>query len=257
MPPIPGKREKRIVGTSLKMYFDLPSTLSYIDKVAALSAAAEGANVDLFVIPDFVTLLAAKEKLANSSVMLGAQDTYSEDKGAYTGEVSPLTLSQAGVKIVEIGHAERRRLFGETDEDVAQKAAAVVRNGMIPLVCIGEKSQGAIASQAVGIAVSECKPQIQAALSQIPDDAEIILAYEPVWAIGAAEPAGADHVVAVTQSLRALVKERKGRTRILYGGSAGPGTFQKLKDGVDGCFLGRFAHDVKNLEKVIEELGQP
>ncbi|KAI5366355.1 Putative triosephosphate isomerase, aldolase-type TIM barrel, triosephosphate isomerase superfamily [Septoria linicola] len=257
MPPIPGQREKRLVGTSLKMYFDLPSTLSYIDKVAALSAVAEKANVDLFVIPDFVTVLTAKEKLENSSVLLGAQDTYSEDKGGYTGEVSPLTLSQAGVKIVEIGHAERRRFFGETDEDVARKAAGVVRNGMIPLVCIGEKSRGEVASQAVGIAVSECKPQIQAALSQIPDEAEVILAYEPVWAIGAAEPAGADHVVAVTQNLRALVAGRKGRTRILYGGSAGPGTFQRLKDGVDGCFLGRFAHDVKNLEKVIEEMAAP
>jgi triosephosphate isomerase len=239
------------------MYFDLPSTLRYIDSVASLSSAADKANVDLFVIPDFVTLLPAKDKLANSSVWLGAQDSFSEDKGAYTGEVSPLTLSQAGVKIVEIGHAERRRLFGETDEDVAKKAAAIVKYGMIPLVCIGEKNKSEIASQAVGIAVSECKPQIEAALSQIPDDAEVILAYEPVWAIGAAEPAGADHVVAVTQSLRALCAGRKGRTRILYGGSAGPGIFRKLKDGVDGLFLGRFAHDVKNLEKVIEEIGEP
>lgn len=254
MAPVPPTREKRIVGTSLKMYFDLPGTLRYIESVAALSKAAADANVDLFVIPDFVSLTASKQKLEGSNIILGAQDSYSEDKGAYTGEVSPLTLGQAGVKIVEIGHAERRRLFGETDQDVAKKAAAVVRNGMIPLVCIGEKTHGQIASQAVGAAISECKPQIQAALSGIPDDAEVILAYEPVWAIGASEPAGADHVVAVTQALRAMVAERKGTTRILYGGSAGPGTFQKLKDGVDGLFLGRFAHDVKNLEKVIQEM---
>lgn len=258
MPPIPGKREKRIVGTSLKMYFDLPSTLRYIDAAAALSPVADQADVDFFIIPDFVTLLPAAERLANTSVLLGAQDTNPEDKGAYTGEVSPLTLRQAGVRIVEIGHAERRRLFGETDEDVARKAVAVVRNGMIPLVCIGEKhkSTSGIASQAVGTAVSECQPQIEAALSQIPDDAEVILAYEPVWAIGAAESADADHVVAVTQNLRALCKHRKGCTRIVYGGSAGPGTFQKLKEGVDGCFLGRFAHDVKNLEKVIQEMSE-
>ncbi|KAK4499211.1 hypothetical protein PRZ48_009724 [Zasmidium cellare] len=257
MPPLPTKREKRLVGTSLKMYFDLPSTLRYVESVATLAQTASTANVDLFVIPDFVSLLPSKDRLQNTDVWLGAQDTYSEDKGAYTGEVSPLTLSQAGVKVVEIGHAERRRLFGETDEDVAKKAAAIVRNGMIPLVCIGEKSKSDIASQAVGMAVSECKPQIEAALSQIPDDAEVILAYEPVWAIGASEPAGADHVVAVTQNLRALCAARKGRTRILYGGSAGPGTFQRLKEGVDGCFLGRFAHDVKNLEKVIQEMSEP
>ena len=256
MPPIPAKREKRLVGTSLKMYFDLPSTLRYIDSVAALSSAAEKANVDLFVIPDFVTLLPTKEKLNNTNIWLGAQDCYSEDKGAYTGEVSPLTLSQAGAKVVEIGHAERRRLFGETDQGVAKKAAAIVKNGMIPLICIGEKTKSNSVSQAVGLAIEECKPQIKAALSQISDDAEVILAYEPVWAIGASEPAGADHVVAVTQNLRALVADRKGRTRILYGGSAGPGTFQSLKDGVDGLFLGRFAHDPKNLEKVIKEMSE-
>lgn len=223
MAPIPEQRERRLVGTSLKMYFDLPSTLRYVESIAGLSSAADNADVDLFVIPEFVTVLPSKEKLQGTNISLGAQDCYSEDQGAYTGEVSPVTLSQAGVKIVEIGHAERRRLFGETDQDVAKKAAAIVRNAMVPLICIGEKNKSNIASQAVGIAISECKPQIQAALSQIPDEADVILAYEPVWAIGASEPAGADHVVAVTQNLRALVAGRKGRTRILYGGSAGPG----------------------------------
>lgn len=261
MPPIPASRERRLVGTSLKMYFDLPSTLHYVEAVARLASAAQAANVDLFVIPDFVSLYPSAALLdkhaPNGGVWLGAQDAYSEDKGAFTGEVSPLTLSQVGAKVVEIGHAERRRLFGETDEDVAKKAAAIVRNGMVPLVCIGEKSRSDIASQAVGMAVSECRPQIEAALELLPDDADVILAYEPVWAIGASQPAAADHVVAVTQNLRALVKNRKGRTRILYGGSAGPGTFKALKEGVDGCFLGRFAHDVGNLEKVIQEMSEP
>ena len=101
MPPIPAKREKRIVGTSLKNYFDLPSTLRYVDSVAALASTADRANIDLFVIPDFVTILPTKDRLEKTSIWLGAQDTYFEDKGAYTGEVSPLTLKQAGVKIVE------------------------------------------------------------------------------------------------------------------------------------------------------------
>ncbi|KAK6435323.1 hypothetical protein LTR95_008488 [Oleoguttula sp. CCFEE 5521] len=255
MPPLPASpREKRLLGASLKMYLDLPSTNNYVSSVAPLSSAADAANIDFFVIPDFVTLLPSAEKLAPTSILLGAQDCHSEDKGAFTGEISPVVLAQAGVKIVEIGHAERRALFGETDKTVAAKAAAIVRNGMTPLVCIGEKSRSSIASQAVGLAISECKPQITAALSGIPDTSDVILAYEPVWAIGASEPAGADHVVAVTQSLRELVKGRQGRVRILYGGSAGPGTFEALKEGVDGLFLGRFAHDIKNLEKVIEEM---
>lgn len=132
MAPIPLKREKRIVGTSLKMYFNLPSTLRYIDSVAALSSVADKANIDLFVIPDFISVLPSKEKLDKINVWLGAQDCYSEDSGAFTGEVGPLTLRQAGVKIVEIGHAERRRYFRETDEDVAKKARAIVRNDMAP-----------------------------------------------------------------------------------------------------------------------------
>ncbi|KAG4218536.1 hypothetical protein PC116_g32984, partial [Phytophthora cactorum] len=92
--------------------------------------------------------------------------------------------------------------------------------------------------------------------SALPGAVEVILAYEPVWAIGAAEPAGAEHVVSVTQALRNLdcVRSREGNTRILYGGSAGPGLFAQLKDGVDGLFLGRFAHDPAQFYKTIVEV---
>ncbi|KAK7706133.1 hypothetical protein SLS57_009785 [Botryosphaeria dothidea] len=249
-------RPRRIVGTSLKMYFDLDRTLSYVKGVAELSSHAEANNVDLFVIPDFVTVLEARRILKDTSVILGAQDTFWESSGAYTGEVSPLTLQQAGVRLIEMGHAERRRIFGENDEQVAKKAAAAVKHGHIPLVCIGEKTHGSVASAAVGMAVEECRPQVNSVLAAVPDDAEVILAYEPVWAIGAKEPADADHVVNVTKELRKIAGARKGVTRILYGGSAGPGTFAKLVDGVDGLFLGRFAHDLANLKQVITEVGQ-
>lgn len=249
----PPAREKRLLGTSLKMYFDLPSTLNYIDTISMLP---QPSNIDLFVIPDFVSLTSSKVKLdaSNSSIWLGAQDCYIQDRGAFTGEISPLTLSQAGVAIVEIGHAERRRLFGESDQDVARKAEAVVRNGMIPLICIGEKERRGLENEAVVTAVNECKPEIEAALSLVPDSAEVVLAYEPVWAIGAAKPAEAEYVVGVARGLRRLVEGRTGRTRILYGGSAGPGTWGTVKDGVDGLFLGRFAHDVENLRQVIREM---
>ncbi|KAH7120823.1 Triosephosphate isomerase [Dendryphion nanum] len=253
MPPVP--RPRRIVGVSLKMYYDLQDTLSYVRGVHQLDGEAWNARVDLFVIPDFVTLMESARILESSSVMLGAQDTFWEDKGAYTGEVSPAVLRQAGARIVEIGHAERRALFGETDESVAKKAGAAARNGLIPLVCIGEKTHHSIASAAVGAAVQECKPQVTSVLAAVPDDVEVILAYEPVWAIGAAAPADPDHVVNVTKELRKLVTSRKGTTRIVYGGSAGPGTFSKIAEGVDGLFLGRFAHDINNLKKVIGEVG--
>lgn len=254
MPPLP--RPRRLVGVSLKMYFDLQGTLSYVRGVHQLDGEAWNANIDLFVIPDFVTLMESARILESSSVILGAQDTFWEDKGAYTGEVSPLTLRQAGARIVEIGHAERRAHFGETDDAVARKAGAAARNGLIPLVCIGEKTHHNIASAAVGTAIQECKPQVTSVLAAVPDDVEVILAYEPVWAIGAAQPADPDHVVNVTKELRKLASGRKGVTRIVYGGSAGPGTFAKIAEGVDGLFLGRFAHDINNLRTVIEEVGR-
>jgi triosephosphate isomerase len=244
MPPLP--RPRRIVGVSLKMYFDLPSTLSYVRGVLQLDGDAWNSRIDLFVIPDFVSLTESARILESSSIMLGAQDT---------GEVSPLVLRQAGARIVEIGHAERRAQFGETDDWVAKKAGAAARNGLIPLVCIGEKTHHNVASAAVGAAIAECKPQVMSVLAAVPDDTEVILAYEPVWAIGAKEPADPDHVVNVTKELRKLATGRSGVTRIVYGGSAGPGTFAKIAEGVDGLFLGRFAHDINNLKKVVEEVG--
>ena len=157
-----------------------------------------------------------------------------------------MVLRSIGCSIVELGHAERRRLFGETDIEVAKKAQAAVRNGLTPLVCIGEKTQGTPQE-----AVEECRPQIESILAVT--EQEIIFAYEPVWAIGQPKPASAEYVVAVTKELRVLCGDRK--VRFLYGGSAGPGTFDAMRDGVDGLFLGRFAHDVGNFREVITEVG--
>ena len=166
-------------------------------------------------------------------------------------------LKQIGCDIVELGHAERRAPpFGETDEIVALKAQAAVRNQLIPLVCIGERSRSSIASEGVGIAIRECSVQVNAVLDAVPEENDVIFAYEPVWAIGASEPAGRDHVVAVVGQLRQMVdaKKRKEAVRWLYGGSAGPGVWNELKGGVDGLFLGRFAHDMRNVERVLKEV---
>ncbi|KAL8903387.1 MAG: hypothetical protein Q9207_003961 [Kuettlingeria erythrocarpa] len=251
-----------LIGISTKMYFDLPTTSTYISSlpIPPLSAA-------LFIIPSFPALPAAAsqvEKLRSSSsrkpaptILLGAQNCSHADSGAYTGEVSPLMLKQIGCDIVELGHAERRAApFNETDELVAEKAKAAVRNQLIPLVCIGERHKSSIVSEGVGIAIRECVAQVNAVLDAVPQDIDVIFAYEPVWAIGASEPAGKDHVLAVVGQLRKIVegRRRKGEAKWLYGGSAGPGIWQGLKGGVDGLFLGRFAHDVGNVEKIFEEM---
>ncbi|CAN8101755.1 unnamed protein product [Discula destructiva] len=252
---MPTSPRRRLVGVSTKMYFSAAQTRQYVSEVITqLSASSDlNTNIDVFIIPDHLTLgsVATQLQSSNSPILVGAQDAFWEDSGAYTGEASPAVLAELGCRIVELGHAERRRLFGETNADTANKAAAAARNGMIPLVCVGERSRGA-----VSMAVGDCASQVDAVLKAVPEDAEVILAYEPVWAIGASEPASADHVVGVVEAIRGLpsVKGRKGTTRILYGGSAGPGLFEKLTPAVDGLFLGRFAHDPAAFVKTIREV---
>ena len=247
---------KYLVGVNTKMYFDLPTTESYISAVSKFTPPPDS-TTGIFVIPSFPCLTSASKLLqASPQVLLGAQNCHAEDSGAHTGEVSPLMLKQTGCSMVVLGHAERRALpFNETDEIVAMKAKAVARNGMIPLVCIGEKNKSNIMSEGVGIAIRECSPQITKVLRELQKDSPIIFAYEPIWAIGAEEPASADHVVNVAKSLRQLITstEPKREFRILYGGSAKPGLWATLQIGVDGLFLGRFAHSVQNFEKVIQE----
>ncbi|KAI0155363.1 Triosephosphate isomerase [Hypoxylon sp. FL1284] len=252
----PSPPRRRLVGVSTKMYFTAARTAQYVQELARLLSSSSSppdllSRVDVFVIPDHVTLASVVSQLAGTGVLAGAQDAFHEDAGAFTGEVSPAVLAEVGCRIVELGHAERRRLFGETDALAARKAAAAARNGLVPLVCVGERARGAAAA-----AVDECAPQVEAVLAGVPDDADVVLAYEPVWAIGAAEPASPDHVVAVARGVRALecVRRRRGSTRILYGGSAGPGLFEKLEDGVDGLFLGRFAHDPAQFYRTILEV---
>ena len=252
-PPLP----KFLVGVNTKMYFDLPTTTAYVSAVSKIAPPAKS-SCGIFIIPSYPCLSAAHSLLEGTpQVLLGAQNCYTEDSGAFTGEVSPLVLKQVGCSMVCLGHAERRRApVNETNEVVAKKAKAVVRNGMIPLICIGEMAKSNIMSEGVGLAIKECSPQIMEVLQAVPKDAPLVFAYEPVWAIGAQEPASADHVLAVVKSLKELTDQVEGKTavRILYGGSAKPGTWQTLKDGVDGLFLGRFAHNVENFKKVIREV---
>lgn len=265
LPPAPSGR-RRLVGVSTKMYFDLPTTLAYADAVAARIPAAHAQlqfATDIFIIPDFVTLCAVRARVA--PLWVGGQDAFSQDKGAFTGEVSPLVLKQAGATLVELGHAERRRFFGETDAQVVDKALAALKVGLTPLICVGEvdKVDLSVAAQkdaAVQAVWAQVAGVFAAADQQ--DAHEVILAYEPVWAIGASQPASPEYVVQITQALRALaaphLRANGGKftsIRILYGGSAGPGTFRQIQDGVDGLFLGRFAHDPERFIQTILEVG--
>ncbi|KAL8739811.1 MAG: hypothetical protein Q9190_007421 [Brigantiaea leucoxantha] len=283
--PVLSALPKTLIGVSTKMYFDFPATTSYLNSLLSLPPLPT--STLLFLIPSFPTLPAVSQTLYSSppstssrsptratsiprtSILLGAQDCSPHDFGPHTGETSPLLLSQLGISIVEIGHAERRAPpHNESDALVAEKCVAVVRNRMVPLICIGETlpPKSGIMSESVGSAVRECSKQVAAVLDGLVEagmgnEVGVVFAYEPVWAIGGDKAAEGDFVRAVVGGLREGVKGRgwRGKVRWLYGGSAGPGTWREMgggeeKGGVDGLFLGRFAHDVANLTRVVEEV---
>jgi triosephosphate isomerase len=156
--------------------------------------------------------------------------------------------------MVEVGHAERRAMFGETDEIVARKTLAGLRNGLAPVLCIGEPEPGA-----PGRAAEFCVEQLESALGPARASAtggQLLVAYEPMWAIGAPEPAPPEYVTAVCRALRehvagdALFPDAK----VIYGGSAGPGLLPRIAADVDGMFLGRFAHDPSAVRRILDEV---
>ena len=239
------------VAISLKMYFGPARAQAYCAALASLAArhpdVTSGAT-ELVVLPSFVAIPAALSAAGTTRLQVGAQDLATEDAGAFTGEVSGAELAELGVTHVEVGHAERRRLFGEDDTVVRAKTAAALRNDLVPLLCVGETSRlDPLAAAAV---------VVEQVASAIPGGTgkRVLVAYEPVWAIGAAEPAPPAYISAVCSAATAELGERLGDFGIVYGGSAGPGLVAALGDSVDGLFLGRFAHDPSAVETVLDEL---
>jgi triosephosphate isomerase len=247
-----------LLGVSLKLYFGHTETLEWCTEVARMARHHQGlqdGDVKLFVLPSFQALVPAGEILADTPVLVGAQNLHWQDRGAYTGEVSGLALSEAGCRYVEVGHAERRRHFGEDDSVVTAKTAAALRNGLIPVICVGEVERGSAAD-----AAAVCVDQLRSALAETGgSDVPVVVAYEPVWAIGAEHPAAPKHIGAVCTVLREWLggQNRFLDWSVIYGGSAGPGLLTELGPDVDGLFLGRFAHNVDALSDIIREAANP
>ncbi|WP_221583492.1 triose-phosphate isomerase family protein [Microbacterium sp. G2-8] len=237
------------VGVSLKMYFGHAEATAWFDVVAervrAHEAVASGA-VRFFVIPTFLQIPAAIAAFAETPILVGAQDVATHDAGAFTGEVSPSELAEIGASLAEIGHAERRAMFGETDDVVAEKVAAALRNGLTPVLCVGETER---------MDPADAARETLAQLARSLGDAEgtVIVAYEPVWAIGAPEPAPPAHIRTVCRALREALGRRRSDDTVIYGGSAGPGLLDALDGDADGLFLGRLAHDPDRLTAVLDE----
>lgn len=237
------------VGVSLKTYFGRQQAREWFAQVAERLRERATTTVDVFVIPTYPQLDDAIAAFSGTGVAIGAQDVSAYPPGAYTGEVSAAELAETGVTHAEIGHAERRRLFGETDEVTAAKAAAALASGITPVLCVGEATRQD-ATDAATATVAQLHADLAGAR-----DGRIVVAYEPVWAIGAPEAAPADDITTVTRALRHALNALPGRdgSLVIYGGSAGPGLLTRLGDDVDGLFLGRFAHDPDAFMAVLDE----
>ncbi|WP_206446106.1 triose-phosphate isomerase family protein [Agrococcus sp. KRD186] len=248
-----------LIGSSLKMYFGRARTLEWTRAVASICAehpAVRQGLVEPFVIPSFPSIadvVAAIDDAGatDAGMLVGAQDLHWEDAGAFTGEVSAPELAEHGVTLAEIGHAERRRMFGETDATVALKVAAALRHGIAPVLCIGEEARGDHDA-----AAAACVAQLDASVGLAIEQgltSRLVVAYEPVWAIGAPEPAGDEHIRAIGTALRTHLAGLPFDAQVIYGGSAGPGLLPRIADSVDGMFLGRFAHDPEAFRAILDE----
>jgi triosephosphate isomerase len=238
-----------LVAVSLKMYLGVAATRRWVAAIAEVAARLEtAADVELAVLPTFPLLESTAETLAGTGIRWGAQDVAPSADGAQTGEVSATVLAELGCRYVEIAHAERRRLFGEDDAMIAAKVVESLDAGLVPIYCVGEVDRGDPQS-----AVQVCLRQLESLL-EVAAGREVVVAYEPVWAIGASHPAQADYVTDICRHLQIRLDSYPGPARVLYGGSAGPGTYEDLRSAVDGLFLGRFAHDPGAWAQVVAEV---
>ncbi|WP_371930747.1 triose-phosphate isomerase [Paracoccus spongiarum] len=233
------------IGTSWKMNKTLAEARAFADGLAAADAGRDP-RIQRFVIPPFTACREVKAMLAQTSVKVGAQNMHWADAGAWTGEISPVMLRDCDLDIVELGHSERREHFGETDETVGLKTEAAIRHGLIPLICIGET----LAERESGRAADVLARQVRGALSRVAgSDAPVLLAYEPVWAIGEnGIPATSDYADARQAEIIAVAGDVLGRrVPCLYGGSVNPGNCEELIacPHIDGLFIGRSAWKVE------------
>ena len=231
------------IGTSWKMNKTLDEARSFAETLKAAHGQVHP-QIQPFVIPSFTAVREVKAILSDTPVKVGAQNMHWEDRGAWTGEISPLMLTDCGLDMVELGHSERREHFGETDETVNLKVKAALRHDLIPLICIGETLEDRESGRASEVLAREVEGALQG-LSAEEAARPILLAYEPVWAIGEKGiPATADYADARHAEIAEVARRMLGHAvPCLYGGSVNPGNCAELIacPNIDGLFIGRSA----------------
>lgn len=249
---------KRIVGSSWKMHINsIKDGVNLANQIKELVGYIE--DMDVFILPTFPMINFIADVFNGSKIGWGAQNVCFEEKGAFTGEVPIKILKELGCRYVEIGHAERRALFNESDEIVNKKVKLCCNYNLVPIICIGETKED-LDNKVQNIRI---KTQVLWALNGLKEEdiKNIILAYEPVWAIGQEEAAKADYVKDMHKFIRGIIAEVYGAEtaeaiRIIYGGSVSPESakvLSKYKD-IDGLFIGRFGLNAENFKSIVKNM---
>lgn len=257
--PDPVSNRVRLISANWKMNLNHLEAIALVQKLYHLLRPEDFRYAEISIHPPFTSLrsLQLSFEADRMPFTLGAQNVSDEPSGAFTGEVSASMLAKLGVGYVIVGHSERRRLFGETSEEVARKAIAVQAMGMRPIICIGESSEQRQADQTLQVLTEQLDP----VLSTYPVKAleGIVIAYEPIWAIGSGEPADPEVVEEVGGSLRQLLTERVGsataaQIRLQYGGSVHPGNAHEFMSlgAIDGLLVGGASLDADTFAQLVK-----
>lgn len=212
-------------------------------------------NVEKVVCVPFTDLNVVKGELEGTDIKLGAQNMHFEESGAYTGEISPTMLQEIGVDYVVLGHSERRQMFNETDETVNKKVKSAVKHGIKPIVCVGETLE----QKEAGKEKEVVKEQIEGALEGLSgeDIKDLVVAYEPIWAIGTGKTASAEDAESMCGFIRSIINDLYGdlseSLRIQYGGSVKPANVKELmeKTEIDGALVGGASLKAEDFVKLI------
>jgi triosephosphate isomerase len=244
-----------LIAGNWKMFKTGPEAVETADRLAKLLSTP--LDVDVMIAPPFTALALVSDMLKNTGISLGAQNLFWEEEGAYTGEISTSMLVSAGCSYVIVGHSERRQYFGETDDTVNKKIKAALKNDLIPVLCIGESETERDSKETFSVLDRQVRNGLMGFSA---DEMEtLVIAYEPVWAIGTGKTATADQAQEVHLFLRGVLEKKFGNKlaksiRILYGGSVKSDNIKELMTmpDIDGALIGGASLEPETFSKIVQ-----
>jgi triosephosphate isomerase len=243
---------KPLIAGNWKMYKTIPEGVALVEGLKDTLKGLQ--DVEVAVCPTFTALATVANHLKGTEIQLGAQDLFWEKEGAYTGEIAPQMLVDAGCQYVIIGHSERRQYFGETDETVNKKVKAALANNLKPIMCVGESLEQRKAGQTENLVKSQTEKGLAGLNAE--DMQKVVIAYEPIWAIGtglSSDGPDANRVIGVIRkAVAGMYGQAAEQVRILYGGSVKPNNIKEFmsESEIDGALVGGASLDVASFTSI-------